>query len=224
MIVLDIHHVTKIYGKGPTAVKAVDDVCLRVRKGEIVHIMGPSGSGKTTLLSMAGCLLRPTSGSIKVNKREITKLSEKELPQIRLKNVGFIFQTFNLLGALDASENVQVALNLAGVWGKEAEKKANRLLIELGLGKRLRFLPKQLSAGEQQRVAIARALANDPTIIFADEPTGNLDSKSGRLVMSMLRKIAKEKNKSVVIVSHDPRVKSIADRIIPMEDGKLKKG
>lgn len=186
--------------------------------------MGPSGSGKTTLLSTVGCLLKPTSGSVKINGREITKLDEKRLPQIRLRNVGFIFQAFNLMESLTASENVEVALNLAGVKGKEARKRADQLLIELGLGKRLRFLPKHLSMGEQQRVAIARALANDPTLILADEPTGNLDSKSGLVVMGMLEKIAKERNKSVVIVSHDPRIRSIADRVILMEDGKLRKG
>ncbi len=223
MNALDIHHVTKIFGKGKTAVKAVNDACLHVRRGEVAYVMGPSGSGKTTLLSMIGGLLKPTSGSIKIDGVEITKLGEGDLPRIRREKVGFVFQAFNLMQSLTASENVQVALNLTGAKGKAAEQRANQLLATLGLKKKLEFLPKQLSGGEQQRVAIARALANNPAIILADEPTGNLDSTNGRIIMCLLYRIVKEQKKSAVIVSHDPRIESIADLVFVMEDGKLKK-
>lgn len=222
--VLDLEKVTKIYGKGHTAVKAVNNASLEVKKGEIILIMGPSGSGKTTLLSLAGCLLSPTEGKVKINDEEVTKLSENRLPKVRLKNFGFIFQAFNLLSALTAQENVEVALNLAGIKGKKAKEQSTRLLKDLGLEKRLHHRPEDLSGGEKQRVAVARALANDPDVILADEPTANLDSKTGHSVMELLHKIAKEKGKSVVIVSHDMRIMDIADRVLQLEDGRLTEG
>ena len=219
---LQITHVTKRYGAGSTEVTAVRDVSLSVSPGEIVLIMGPSGSGKTTLLSMLGALLKPTEGTIQLNDITISALAENRLPDIRLKQFGFIFQDFNLLSALTALENVAIVAELAGSKSSEAKRKATLLLTELGLGGRLNFLPEKLSGGEKQRVAIARALVNDPTLILADEPTANLDSKIGHEIMRLLRRIAKEQGRSVVIVSHDQRIKDIADRVLWLEDGEFK--
>ena len=219
---LQITHVTKRYGVGSTEVTAVRDVSLSVSPGEIVLIMGPSGSGKTTLLSMLGALLKPTEGTIQLNDITISALAENRLPDIRLKQFGFIFQDFNLLSALSALENVAIVAELAGSKSSEAKRKATLLLTELGLGGRLNFLPEKLSGGEKQRVAIARALVNDPTLILADEPTANLDSKIGHEIMRLLRRIAKEQGRSVVIVSHDQRIKDIADRVLWLEDGEFK--
>ena len=219
---LQISHVTKRYGAGSTEVTAVHDVSLSVSPGEIVLIMGPSGSGKTTLLSMLGALLKPTEGTIQLNGTTISALEENRLPDIRLKQFGFIFQDFNLLSALTALENVAIVAELAGAKSGEAKRKAASLLTELGLGERLNFPPEKLSGGEKQRVAIARALVNDPRLILADEPTANLDSKIGHEIMRLLRNIAKEQGRSVVIVSHDQRIKDIADRVLWLEDGEFK--
>jgi len=219
---LEISHVTKRYGSGATEVVAVQDVSLSVAPGEIVLIMGPSGSGKTTLLSMLGALLKPTEGEIQINGDVISALKENRLPDIRLRQFGFIFQDFNLLSALSALENVAIVAELAGVRGSDARRKATELLTALGLGQRLNFLPEKLSGGEKQRVAIARALVNNPALILADEPTANLDSKIGHEIMRLLRSIAKEQGRSVVIVSHDQRIKDIADRVLWLEDGQFK--
>lgn len=219
---LQISHVSKRYGSGTTEVTAVHDVSLAVSAGEIVLIMGPSGSGKTTLLSMLGALLKPTQGTIQLNGTIISALAENRLPDIRLKQFGFIFQDFNLLSALTALENVAIVAELAGVKPNEARRKAASLLIELGLSERLNFLPEKLSGGEKQRVAVARALVNDPMLILADEPTANLDSKIGHEIMRLLRCIAKEQGRSIVIVSHDQRIKDIADRVLWLEDGEFK--
>ncbi len=219
---LRIDHVTKRYGSGTTEVTAVREVSLSVAPGEIVLIMGPSGSGKTTLLSMLGALLKPTEGEIHLNGTTISALAENRLPDIRLKQFGFIFQDFNLLSALSALENVSIVAELAGTKSAGARHRAAALLTELGLGERLNFLPEKLSGGEKQRVAIARALINDPALILADEPTANLDSKIGHEIMRLLRRIAKEQGRSVVIVSHDQRIKGIADRVLWLEDGEFK--
>lgn len=221
MKTLDLHNLTKIYGEGGTKVVAVDGVDLEVEKGEVVLIMGPSGSGKTTLLSMAGGLLKPTEGEIFVRDIEIAKLGEDKLPEIRLFNIGFVFQSFNLLSALTALENVQIIIELTGAGTKQARKKAEDILKLLGLEKRMHFLPEKLSGGEKQRVSIARALANEPSLVLADEPTANLDSKNGHEVMELLHNIAKKEQKTVVIVSHDQRIEGIADRVLWLEDGKL---
>lgn len=223
-VVVEARHLTKTYGHGATQVMAVNNVNLTVTRGRIELIMGPSGSGKTTLLSMLGCLLRPTSGHITINTREVTALPERALPQVRLRNIGFIFQSFNLLSSLTALENVIFPLTLAGVRRRPAVARSKEMLTRLGMGERLNFMPAKLSGGEQQRVAIARALVNEPTLILADEPTGNLDSKSGHAVMEILYRIAKEQDRSVIIVSHDPRIKDIADRILWLEDGELSLG
>ena len=220
---LQVTHVSKRYGSGPTTVTAVQDVSLAVSPGEIVLIMGPSGSGKTTLLSMLGALLKPSEGTIQLNGTVISALAENQLPAIRLKKFGFIFQDFNLLSALTALENVAIVAELAGTRSKDAKRKATALLSELGLSERLNFLPEKLSGGEKQRVAIARALINDPALILADEPTANLDSKIGQEIMRLLRSIAKEQSRSVIIVSHDQRIRDIADRVLWLEDGEFKK-
>ena len=221
-LTLDVRNATKRFGEGDAAVTAVRGVSLGVEPGEIVLIMGPSGSGKTTLLSMMGALLKPTAGSIHLDGTEISALPESRLPDIRLRQFGFVFQDFNLLSALTALENVAIVAELAGLDGAMAREKANSLLTELGLEARLDFLPEKLSGGEKQRVAIARALIKDPTLILADEPTANLDSKIGHEIMRLLRRIAKEKGRSVVIVSHDQRIRDIADRVLWLEDGVFK--
>lgn len=217
--VIEAHGLTKTFGEDANAVPALRGVDFSVSRGEVVLIMGPSGSGKTTLLSVIGALLKPTSGKVVLSGKELTALSERELPDVRLAHLGFIFQDFNLLSALTARENVELVLNLAGVKGEEARGKAIALLEDLGLGRRLDFRPDKLSGGEKQRVAIARALANEPDILLCDEPTANLDSKIGHDIVRRLRDVAKTKQKSVVIVSHDARIKEHADRILWLEDG-----
>ena len=219
---LQVSNVTKRFGSGATEVTAVRQVSLTIAPGEVVLIMGPSGSGKTTLLMMLGALLKPTEGTIRLNGKAISELSERELPMVRLQQFGFIFQDFNLLSALTVLENVALVASLAGRKKGQAQQKAERLLTQLGLGERLHFLPEKLSGGEKQRVAVARALINDPAILFADEPTANLDSKIGLEIMRLLRAIAREQGRSVVIVSHDQRIRDIADRVLWLEDGEFK--
>ncbi|MBI2854828.1 MAG: ATP-binding cassette domain-containing protein [Chloroflexi bacterium] len=212
---------TKTYGSGHTAVKAVDNVFLDVRQGELALIMGPSGSGKTTLLSMLGGLLRPTSGQVFVNGTEVTALNESRLPDLRAREIGFIFQAFNLLSSLNVNENVLFPAGLVRGDMRNARLRCGLLLERLGLGSRRHYLPKNLSGGEKQRVAIARALINDPRLVLADEPTGNLDSKTGHEVMMILHDIARDEGRTVLIVTHDPRLEDVADRILWLEDGRL---
>ena len=220
--ILELRNVSKVYGSGRTAVTASDEVNLQIQPGEIVLIMGPSGSGKTTLLSMAGLLLQPTSGVIHVDGQDIAGLNRRQLAALRLRSLGFVFQAYNLLGALTARENVEVVLNMAGVKGRAARTKATELLERLGLGQRLEHRPGDLSGGEKQRVAIARALANDPPLILADEPTGNLDSKTGQEVMELLCcELGRDQGRAIVIVTHDHRLRQIADRVLWLEDGRL---
>ena len=213
---------SKRFGTGETAVLAVRDVSLAVAPGEIVLIMGPSGSGKSTLLSMLGALLRPSEGTICLGGVDLAAVPESRLPDVRLRQFGFVFQDFNLLSALSALDNVALVAELAGAPRRLARERAAALLRELGLERRLAFLPEKLSGGEKQRVAIARALVNDPALILADEPTANLDSKIGHDIMRLLRRIAKEQGRSVVIVSHDQRIRDIADRVLWLEDGEFK--
>ncbi len=212
----------KVFGEGETRIEAVRDVDLELARGEILLVMGPSGSGKTTLLSMLGGLLRPTQGAISVDGVDIAKLSEHELPRFRARRFGFIFQDFNLLAALSAEETVEVALNLAGSRGPTADARARRLLDDLGLGARLDFGADQLSGGEKQRVAVARAIANRPQLILADEPTANLDSRRGQETMRLLRRLANDEEATVLIVSHDERLRAVADRVLWLEDGRFK--
>jgi putative ABC transport system ATP-binding protein len=220
--VLEVRGLSKRFGEGDTVVEAVRRVDLTLAPGEIVLIMGPSGSGKTTLLSMLGALLRPTEGELRLADVALHTLGERELPALRASRIGFIFQDFNLMPSLTARENVEVALNVAGVHGAPADERATHLLQELGLAARLDFLPEKLSGGEKQRVAIARALANEPDLVLADEPTANLDSSIGREVMRRLREIANARGQSVLIVSHDDRIREFVDRVLWLEDGEFK--
>jgi putative ABC transport system ATP-binding protein len=222
MAVLDAKGLRRRFGAGEAAVEAVRGIDLELEAGEIVLIMGPSGSGKTTLLSMLGGLLRPTAGTIDIGGVRITDLGESQLPAVRAHHIGFVFQDFNLMPSLTAQENVEVALNVAGVRGAPARERAVALLSELDLKARLGFLPEKLSGGEKQRVSIARAFANEPDLVLADEPTANLDSSIGRQVMQSLREIAEHQGHSVLIVSHDDRIREIADRVLWLEDGVFK--
>lgn len=220
--ILVTENLTKEFGAGSAKVRAVDNVSMAVSRNELVLVMGPSGSGKTTLLSMFGCLLRPTSGNIFLDKINITALEEKHLPNIRAKKVGFIFQAFNLLDALTVEENILLPASLDQQKNRDAASRARWLITELGLTSRKHALPQTLSGGEKQRVAIARALINSPPLILADEPTGNLDSRNGQEVMMILHDIVRDKGCSVVMVTHDPRVEEMADRILWLEDGALR--
>jgi len=217
-----IHGLTKTFGEDETRVEAVRGLDLELEHGEIVLVMGPSGSGKTTFLSMLGGLLRVSGGEIWIDGTDIAALGERELPPFRARTFGFIFQDFNLVAALSARENVEVALNIAGGRGRAARERAQSLLESMGLAGRLDFPVEKLSGGEKQRVAIARAIANGPALILADEPTANLDSHHGAETMRLLRRLAKEEETTVVIVSHDERLREIADRVLWLEDGRFR--
>lgn len=217
-----IDDLTKTFGEGDSRVDAVRGLDLELERGEIVLVMGPSGSGKTTFLSMLGGLLRVTSGDIWIDGTNIAALGERELPPFRARTFGFVFQDFNLVSALSARENVEVALNIAGERGRGARDRARLLLESMGLGERLDFPVEKLSGGEKQRVAIARAVANRPSLVLADEPTANLDSHHGAETMRLLRELAKEEGTTVVIVSHDERLREVADRVLWLEDGTFK--
>jgi putative ABC transport system ATP-binding protein len=222
--IVQVRDLTKTYESGAAAARALDGVNLDVNAGEVMLLMGPSGSGKTTLISIMGCILRATSGSVRINGREITGLKERRLPAVRLRNIGFVFQGFNLFPTLTASENVEISLDLQGMRARERKQRARVLLDSVGLSDKYNAFPADLSGGQKQRVAIARALAGDPTIILADEPTAALDSATGRTVMDMMRKLAKERGRAVVVVSHDGRVMEYADRVVHIEDGRISNG
>jgi putative ABC transport system ATP-binding protein len=219
---LSVRQVTKSYGDGPGAVHALRGVDLDVAPGEVLLMMGPSGSGKTTLLSIMGAILRASAGSVRVMGEEVVGLPERRLPSIRLRHIGFVFQGFNLFPALTAVENVAVALDIRGVPGRDAQRRALAALDAVGLADRARHHPADLSGGQKQRVAIARALVSEPGIVLADEPTAALDSQSGRLVMDLLRRLATERQRAVVIVTHDSRTEAYADRVVHIEDGRLR--
>jgi len=221
-LVLRADHLVKVFGSGHTAVRAIDDVSLEIGHGELVLIMGPSGSGKTTLLSMLGALMRPTAGTISIAGTEVTALKESELPAVRAVSVGFVFQSFNLLDALTVEENILFPARLVREHFSEARDRAHALIDRLGLQARARKFPATLSGGEKQRVAIARALINEPPLVLADEPTGNLDSARGQEVMMTLHDIARDQGRSVLLVTHDPRVEDVADRVLWLEDGALR--
>jgi putative ABC transport system ATP-binding protein len=213
--------VSKIYREGAAELRALSAVDLDIRAGQLTLLMGPSGSGKTTLLSILGCILRPSEGRLHLLGEEAIALSEKELSRIRRETIGFVFQGFNLFPTLTATENIELSLDVRGVRGKDARRRAEELLLEVGLNDREHAFPADLSGGQKQRVAIARALTGDPPILLADEPTAALDSTSGRAVIELLQRLAHQHGRAVVMVTHDPRVLSYGDRILHLEDGRL---
>lgn len=219
MTVLTSQNVVKRFTEGKQTVEVLKGVSLDARRGEIVALEGPSGSGKTTFLSILGCILTPTEGRVVVDGQEVDLSRPGDLPAIRRKSIGFVFQQFNLFPALSAVENVEYSLNVRGVKGKAARSEAERVLDAVGLADRKSFLPRDLSGGQKQRVAIARALAGAPPLLLADEPTANLDSHAGRQVLELFRDLAKRENRALVIVTHDPIVRSIADRVAVIHDG-----
>ena len=222
--VLEAADVTKEYREGLEAVPVLRGVSLSLARGEIVSLEGPSGSGKTTLLSILGCILTPTAGRVVVEGEEVDPRRPARLPAIRRKSIGFVFQQFNLFPSLTAVENVEYALNVKGLKGVEARREAERVLDAVGLTDRRDFLPRDLSGGQKQRIAIARALAGTAPILLADEPTANLDSHIGAQILEMFRALAKRENRALFIVTHDPKVRSISDRVLQIRDGRVDVG
>jgi len=218
---IDLENVTKIYKMGQTKVRALDGINLKIQESEMVAIMGPSGSGKSTLMAILGCLDIPTEGVYRLDGQPVEKLNENQLAQVRSRKVGFVFQQFNLLPRTSALENVMLPLLYDGVHGKARTEKARAALEIVGLADRMRHRPNQLSGGEQQRVAIARALVNDPTILLADEPTGNLDTKTGDEIIGLFQKLHKGNGQTVVYVTHDAFIARHTQRIIRLVDGKV---
>ena len=221
MVALEGRKVTKTYREGKHEVPVLHGISLSVARGEVVAIEGPSGSGKTTLLCILGCLLTPTSGRIIIDGQVINANRPERLREVRRRSIGFVFQQFNLFPSLTALENIQYALNLKGWHGRKAHREAARVLEAVGLRHRTDFRPRDLSGGQRQRVAVARALAGPSAVILADEPTGNLDSESGRIVLGLFREMARSEQRGLLIVTHDPLVRSIADRIMTIRDGRL---
>ncbi|WP_149914890.1 ABC transporter ATP-binding protein [Sphingobacterium cavernae] len=218
--IVKLNQVNKIYKTGDTTITALDKTSISFETNKLTLIMGPSGSGKTTLLSILGCVIYPTSGEVFYKGKEITKLKESELANLRLHEIGFVFQQFNLIEPLNALENVMQPLVLQGVSKSEASEKAKKALGEVGLSDRMYNLPKKLSGGQKQRVAIARALVTDPAMILCDEPTASLDAKSAEVIMNELKSLASQ-GKAVIIVTHDLRLRKFADKIIYVEEGQV---
>jgi putative ABC transport system ATP-binding protein len=218
---VELRRVSKTYGEGETAVHALADADISIHAGEVLLIEGPSGSGKTTLLSILGLLLRPSRGEVLVGHRDVAALPERELPAIRASTFGFIFQGFNLFPALSALENVAIPIQMKNARAKDPFGEARRLLSAVGLEGRMHHLPADLSGGQKQRVAIARALGGGPPVILGDEPTAALDSKTALGVMDLLRSLAKNEGRAVVVVTHDHRLERYADRVIRVEDGQV---
>ncbi len=219
--VLAVHDVVKVFEEGQERVSVLKGVSLEVAAGEVLALEGPSGSGKTTLLSIMGCILTPTSGRVRVAGRDVDPTRARALREVRRKSIGFVFQQYNLFPALSALENVEYALNVKGYRGRAAHAEAERALAQVGLGDRLHFLPRDLSGGQKQRVAIARALAGTPEVLLADEPTANLDTQVGTQILELFREVAKQGKKGLVIVTHDPKVRAVADRVVGIRDGRL---
>jgi len=219
--VIELQNITKVYQMGDVEVHALRGVSLEVAAGEMMTIMGPSGSGKSTLMNVIGCLDQPTSGTYLLEKENVSHLDDDRLAAIRNRQIGFVFQTFNLLARTTALENVLLPLVYAGVGRAERRERARRALETVGLADRMNHTPNELSGGQQQRVAIARALVNDPAIILADEPTGNLDSKSGAEVMVVLQELNRKQGITVVLVTHDPEIARHTGRIVHLYDGRI---
>lgn len=218
--VLELSHINKVYVMGDVTLAVLQDISLTVREGELVAIVGPSGSGKSTLMHIMGLLDTATSGSLKLAGSDVSRLTESEAAKLRNRYIGFIFQQFNLLPRTSAVDNVLLPTVYDGIHAQGTKERAIKLLTDIGLGERLKNNPNQLSGGQQQRVAIARALINNPAVIFADEPTGNLDSKSGHEVIEILKRLHKE-GRTIVIVTHDDELARMANRIIRIFDGKI---
>jgi putative ABC transport system ATP-binding protein len=221
MSLVQAENLTKVYGTGNTAVVALDHVHLTVNPGEFVAVMGPSGCGKSTLLHLLGGLDRPSDGSVSIDGQPLAKMSDDAVTQLRRRKIGFVFQFFNLIPILSSIENAALPLLLDGGNSTKTKQKAIEWLTKVGLGHRLASRPDQLSAGQQQRVAIARALIADPILVLADEPTGNLDTKSSDEIVGLLKQVAKEWGRAVLMVTHDPRIAAYADRIVFLKDGKI---
>ena len=219
--VLAVENVTKVFEEGRQRVEVLKGITMDVAAGEVVALEGPSGSGKTTLLSIMGCILTPTSGELSVAGSPVRRSDEGALRDVRRRSIGFVFQQYNLFPALSALENVEYSLNVRGVRGRKAHEEAKRALDLVGLGDRRGFLPRDLSGGQKQRVAIARALAGSPPVLLADEPTANLDTATGAQVLDLFRDLAKGERKGLLIVTHDPKVRRIADRVVGIRDGRL---
>ena len=219
MTVLEGRDVTKVFREGSQTVAVLHGASLSLGRGEIVALEGPSGSGKTTFLTILGCMLTPSSGRVRIEGREVDPTRPDLLPGYRRASIGFVFQQFNLFPALTAAENVEYALNLKGTKGVKARREAARLLEAVGLADRSRFLPRDLSGGQKQRVAIARALVGAAPVLLADEPTANLDTQVGTQILELFRGLAKQENRALLIVTHDPKVRVIADRVVRIRDG-----
>ena len=216
---IDLKDIYKVYNMGDVDVPALDGVDFSMRRGEFVSVVGQSGSGKSTLLHLLGCLDTPTSGTYELEGNDITRLPDKELSRIRNRHFGFVFQAYNLLSDMTALENVEQPLAYANVSGKERVERAKAMLGKVGLSDRVSHMPSQLSGGQQQRVAIARALVNNPTLLLADEPTGNLNTEAGDAVLEILLRLHEEEDMSIVMVTHDPRVALLAQRQVLLQDG-----
>ena len=219
-IAIALYDITKIYRVGDSEVRALDGITLSVEEGEFVAIMGPSGSGKSTLMNILGCLDRPSAGSYLLDGQEVAKLGDDELAQVRNQKIGFVFQNFNLLSRMTAHHNVALPLIYAGVVNTERQERAGEALAMVGLENRMFHRPNELSGGQRQRVAIARALINKPAILLADEPTGNLDSKSGEEIMNIFHELNSQ-GRTLIVVTHEPEIAAHAGRIITVKDGKI---
>ena len=219
--VVDAKDITKVYQMGEVEVHALRGLSVKIAPGEVLSIMGPSGSGKSTLMNILGCLDRPTSGEYSMNGESVATLTDDQLADIRNRGVGFVFQSFNLLPRQTALANVELPMRYAELNGRNRKQVATEALEAVGLGDRIRHRPNELSGGEMQRVAIARALVNNPAIIMADEPSGNLDTKAGDEIMNLLRKLNEDRGTTLIIVTHDPEIADLTDRIISLRDGRI---
>ncbi len=218
---IELRNVAKIYRMGETKIKALNGVTLTVERGEFLSLVGPSGSGKSTVLNIIGCIDTPTSGEVYFDGVDISKLNDRGLTKIRLHKIGFIFQQFYLIPTLNAMENVELPMKEAKVQREERRRRVGQLLEQVGLGQRKKHYPSQLSGGEQQRVAIARALANRPSVLLADEPTGEIDSETSEKIVSLLRQLNSKEQVTLIVVTHDLKIARHADRMITIEDGKI---
>jgi len=219
--VLAVRDVTKVFEEGRQRVVVLEGITMDVAPGEVVALEGPSGSGKTTLLSIVGCILTPTGGEVEIAGRAVRRSDEGTLREVRRRSIGFVFQQYNLFPALSALENVEYSLNVRGVEGRRAHDEAARALERVGLADRAGFLPRDLSGGQKQRVAIARAVAGGPPVLLADEPTANLDTATGAQVLDLFRDLARSEGRGLLVVTHDPKVRRIADRVVGIRDGRL---